>query len=228
MTVISENEYLVRPGFVYVVLQQEQSDFLKIGMTYQSMSQRLDSLDSTSSPVPPTALWYEYVTDPKAVESEAHRLLAEHRVRLGREWFRLAPAVAIKVVAAVAGPYKISSSPVVTKVDMTEKLKEAFGNLLRLDLQQASVLHTVSGVILESVCRSSYGDAFITHHVLSLAEEDRQSGADFLDGGSAASHVEKLVNLDKKSFAVFFTHLVDDVEAEHLWEKSQNGHSPQA
>ncbi len=62
--------YVMHPGFTYVILQQQESEFVKIGITHQSMTERMDSLDNTSVPVPPTALWYEYVSDPEAVEKE--------------------------------------------------------------------------------------------------------------------------------------------------------------
>lgn len=213
----SSNDYVIKPGFVYVILQQPDSEFVKIGITHQSMDERMDSLDNTSVPVPPTALWYEYVSDPKAVEIEAHAQLDEHRVRKTREWFRVAPAIAIKAVASVAAPYRLACLEVATKAEFTTKLRDRFGSLIRKDIQRVSVLHTGSQVILESISRSTWGDAFITHYVLSFPEEDRQTGGDFLDGGTVKDHVEMLLKLDPKSFATFYNHLVDSDEANRLW-----------
>ncbi|WP_372489782.1 GIY-YIG nuclease family protein [Arthrobacter rhizosphaerae] len=166
-----------------MILQQHESEFVKIGITYQSMAERMDSLDNTSVPVPPTALWYEYVSDPKAVEQDAHMRLDEHRVRQNREWFRVAPAVAIKAVTAAAVPYRLSSSEVVAKADLTMRLRATFGSLVRKDLQRVSILHIVSGVILESVSRSVWGTpSLLTTSLASQRPTGRQAETSWMVG----------------------------------------------
>lgn len=197
------SDYVVKPGYIYVIQQQVYSPYYKIGWT-GDVANRRRSLDTTGVPVEPLVLWYDYVSDPIAVEKESHRRLAAYRVRGNREWFQLEPAFAIKTVIEVSVPYTLSEPNSAARVDITHRLRERFGSIIRQDLQQASVVHTATGVVLETLRRNVYLDAFITHRVLSLSQEDRQTGADFRAGGTAEENAIRLLSLDAMTLVALY------------------------
>lgn len=202
--------YMVRPGFIYVMQQQGNSEYYKIGHT-KDVADRQKRLDTTGVPIRPVVLWQDYVSDPPAVERESHRRLAEYRVRSNREWFQLDPALAIKTVIEVSAPYTLSIRHALARIDITSRLQARFGSAIKEDLHQASIIHTESGVILETIRRNAYRDAFITHRVLNLPEEDRQTGADFRTAVTAEDHAELLLNLDTTTLRVLHGDLTDEV-----------------
>lgn len=93
-------------GWIYILGNSHMRGILKIGRTDRSPRERVDELSSASGiPTPFILIWDEEVTDSVAAEEEIHRLLAEYRVSLDREFFRLDAKAAIEAVTNVASRF---------------------------------------------------------------------------------------------------------------------------
>ena len=97
-----------RPGGFIYVMKEAGSDRVKIGIT-RSPQTRLAQLQAGC----PSRIDYAFVApvsgDPRAIEKEAHRMLAGHR--LGGEWFDCTPELAIAAVAGAAAKLGQSLMP---------------------------------------------------------------------------------------------------------------------
>ncbi|MDF1587234.1 GIY-YIG nuclease family protein [Marinimicrococcus flavescens] len=121
-------------GHVYVMTNAAMPGLVKIGMTGRDPRLRVRELSQVSGVPTPFRLHYAVeVTDRGKVERRVHRLLARHRVNRRREFFRLEPGEAQRLVAgAVEGHYRR---------DLTLfrlGLRLALGALLILGLREAS------------------------------------------------------------------------------------------
>lgn len=92
-------------GHVYVMSNAAMPGLVKIGMTGRDPRLRVRELSQVSGvPTPFRLHWAVEVDDRAAVERRVHRLLARHRVNRRREFFRLDPHEAQRLVARAVEP----------------------------------------------------------------------------------------------------------------------------
>ena len=98
------------PGWVYVLASQSKPGIVKIGRTTRNAIGRARELERSEGYAafgPWTEAWSCAVSDSGHVETAAHRMLAHHRIRLGRvqcrELFWVDLEEACRVVEAAAG-----------------------------------------------------------------------------------------------------------------------------
>lgn len=96
MTII-QNSHDSTAGFVYIFSNPSMPNIVKIGSTERSVKQRLDELSSTTGV--PTPFHIEYsllIENPRELEFNLHEEFAKYRINGNREFFNIAPEVAVK------------------------------------------------------------------------------------------------------------------------------------
>jgi hypothetical protein len=76
---------------IYILTNEAMPGLVKIGITSGDVSQRVKQLDNTSTPLPFECFYAAEVIDAAKAERAIHTAFGDHRVRLGREFFRLSP-----------------------------------------------------------------------------------------------------------------------------------------
>lgn len=76
-------------GYVYILSNPSMPRLLKIGKTTRDVYQRADELHQTGVPTPFKVEEYFETPDCDALEATVHQKLSEHRVSVGREFFRI-------------------------------------------------------------------------------------------------------------------------------------------
>jgi hypothetical protein len=105
------------PGWIYVLASTSHPGVCKIGRTSRHTEGRLSEVDRSAYAAfgPWTEVWSRAVADCTHVETAAHRMLANRRVKLNRltcgELFRVDDAEACRVVEAAAGSLIVSRRP---------------------------------------------------------------------------------------------------------------------
>jgi hypothetical protein len=80
------------PGYVYIAINPEYAGRVKIGMTEDTIENRMKSLTRHSGVLGQFTCYYSVkVENPKYVESLAHALFAEYRYQDNREFFSITP-----------------------------------------------------------------------------------------------------------------------------------------
>ena len=87
---MSEDYGTLRVGYVYLLLNSAVPDFVKIGMTTRTPSDRARELSSTGVPGRWEVHFYAFVPDCAAVERMVHDDLEHCRFSDDREFFRIA------------------------------------------------------------------------------------------------------------------------------------------
>jgi hypothetical protein len=87
---------------VYVLVNPAFDNYVKVGRT-TNLEQRLRSLDNTSVPLPFRCVFAVEVDDDVAVERLVHAAFADHRTRVGREFFEIDPQRVISALKLTAG-----------------------------------------------------------------------------------------------------------------------------
>ena len=78
-------------SYVYILTNEAMPGIIKIGLTENSVSERVLQLDTTSVPVPFQCYYAARVEDHKKVERALHTAFGDFRVRTNREFFRMDP-----------------------------------------------------------------------------------------------------------------------------------------
>ena len=78
-------------SFVYILTNEAMPGMIKIGLTENSVSERVLQLDTTSVPVPFQCYYAARVEDHKKVERALHTAFGDFRVRPNREFFKMDP-----------------------------------------------------------------------------------------------------------------------------------------
>jgi hypothetical protein len=78
-------------SFVYILTNEAMPGIIKIGLTENSVSERVLQLDTTSVPVPFQCYYAARVDDHKKVERALHTAFGDFRVRPNREFFKMDP-----------------------------------------------------------------------------------------------------------------------------------------
>ena len=79
---------------VYILINQAMPGIIKIGITDNSIEQRMKELDKTSTPLPFECYFAKKVSDNKFIESKMHEAFDSFRIRQNREFFRMDPNAA--------------------------------------------------------------------------------------------------------------------------------------
>jgi hypothetical protein len=89
----------VQIGFVYILTNASMPGLIKVGMTRGNPEERAIQLSAaTAAPKPFDVFAALPVGNPRAAEAQAHGVLDEYRVNGRREFFRLAPEDAVKLL----------------------------------------------------------------------------------------------------------------------------------
>jgi T5orf172 domain len=105
------------PGWIYVLASQSHPGIIKIGCTSRHTPGRMLEVERSDYAAfgPWTEVWSRAVADCAHVETAAHRMLANRRVKLGRlpcrELFRVDSTEACRVVEAAAGSLIVARRP---------------------------------------------------------------------------------------------------------------------
>lgn len=78
-------------SYVYILTNEAMPGIIKIGLTENSVSDRVLQLDTTSVPVPFQCYYAARVEDHKKIERALHTAFGDFRVRPNREFFRMDP-----------------------------------------------------------------------------------------------------------------------------------------
>lgn len=82
---------------IYVLINEAMPGYVKIGKT-NNLEQRIRSLDNTSTPLPFECFYAAKVDDANFVEHQLLDAFKDQRVRLGREFFEVAPERVVAVI----------------------------------------------------------------------------------------------------------------------------------
>jgi hypothetical protein len=128
-------------GWIYILANSSMSGILKIGRTDRTPSERADELSAaTGVPTPFLIVWEEETGDSAAAEAEIHRLLADHRINLGREFFKIDTKSAIQIVTRACSSYPIGIKVSDDKVPHdTEREDELIMRALQIIQKEGSI-----------------------------------------------------------------------------------------
>ena len=76
---------------VYILQNDAMPGLVKVGMTTNSIEERMRSLDTTGVPLPFRCFFAAEVHDAKKVEERIHEAFGDQRVREKREFFKISP-----------------------------------------------------------------------------------------------------------------------------------------
>lgn len=105
------------PGWIYILASQSHPGIVKIGRTSKHTPGRTAEIDRSHYAAfgPWVEVWSRAVADCHYVETAAHRMLANRRVKLNRlpckELFRVDSTEACRVVEAAAGSLTVLRRP---------------------------------------------------------------------------------------------------------------------
>jgi cold shock CspA family protein len=86
-------------GFLYLLSSRQNKQLLKIGQTRREIIKRVDEINRATGLVEPLSVRHLWrVRDPVSVEREVHQLLAQHRVRVDREFFLMEFRDAVRTI----------------------------------------------------------------------------------------------------------------------------------
>jgi len=83
---------------IYILINEAMPGYVKIGMTNNSLEERIRSLDTTSVPLSFECFYAAIVKNAREVEKLLHDTFLDHRVRSNREFFEVSPE---RVVSAL-------------------------------------------------------------------------------------------------------------------------------
>jgi len=78
-------------GIIYILINEAMPGYTKVGKTTTTVEQRMRELDSTGVPLPFECFYAARVENMDFVERRLHDAFGDHRVRLRREFFNVAP-----------------------------------------------------------------------------------------------------------------------------------------
>ena len=94
-------------GYVYILTNSSLPGMVKIGMTTNSPHDRAVQLSTTGVPHPFKVFGYVEVADPQGIERRIHKKLFKQRVSNKREFFKITPQSALKLLEEVTGEAEV-------------------------------------------------------------------------------------------------------------------------
>jgi hypothetical protein len=144
------------PGWIYILASTSHPGIVKIGRTSRHTPGRMQEIDRDSVYAafgPWTEIWSRAVADCAHVETAAHRMLANRRVKLGRlpcrELFRVDSSEARRVVEAAAGSLNVVRRPVPLLRRPARAPRKGRGRLRRGPLVMVAATPFLAWVLLE-------------------------------------------------------------------------------
>lgn len=113
------------PEIVYVLTNEALEGMVKIGRTTTSVEQRIKELDNTSIPLPFQCFYAGEVVDSRIVEARLHRIFADKRIRINREFFRVDPNQVREAILLAALSDATPKSDVVVDAEDIQALTRA-------------------------------------------------------------------------------------------------------
>lgn len=203
-----------QPGSVYVLLNPSMPGMVKVGFTKHEPERRARELRTTGVPERFVVLWHEYVSDAEAVEAKVHEELEGHRVDRRREFFRVAPKVAIAAVMNAADGMRITSPAAGDFVEVLNRLRDVHGSLIRSDLVSACVLITKDSVVLRTTAGTAGpGETQLTDSDLEVIWGEE--GSWFSLEATARENADRLLEFDEYTL-LMTTDLISPAEGERL------------
>lgn len=130
---------MTMPDIVYVLTNEAMPGLVKVGLTTDSVEERISQLSTASGvPLPFECYFAAEVNDCARLEKTLHRLFSDSRINPKREFFKVDPE---KVVLAISiGDFK-EITPGVVKVDKEEQeaLEKAKARRPRLRLDALGI-----------------------------------------------------------------------------------------
>jgi hypothetical protein len=93
----------MKKGVVYILTNDAFPDHIKIGLTTNSVEQRIRELDNTSLPLPFRAHFAIEFEDCTRIEKLVHTAFNHFRTRANREFFEMEPEQAVAVLTQLSG-----------------------------------------------------------------------------------------------------------------------------
>jgi len=86
-------------GFLYLLSSRANKQLLKIGQTRREIVKRVDEINRATGLVEPLSVRHLWrVRDPVRAERDVHQLLAQHRIRVDREFFLMEFRDAVRII----------------------------------------------------------------------------------------------------------------------------------
>lgn len=127
-------------AIVYVLTNEAMPGLVKIGMTSDSVEDRITQLSSTTGvPLRFECYYAGEVADVVKVEKILHQLFAEDRVNPKREFFRLEPERVV-LALSLANPVEVTPGMVTTDAEEDAALAKAKSRRPRLKLKALGIL----------------------------------------------------------------------------------------
>lgn len=90
-----------RAGKVYALINPSMPGLIKVGKTSRQSELRADELNTTGVPTPFIVLYEVDVADCDEAERRVHSLLSPFRISEQREFFRVAPKIAVDIISSL-------------------------------------------------------------------------------------------------------------------------------
>jgi hypothetical protein len=211
---MAKRKQISGPGRVYVLVHPMHPTMVKIGKTRRTTELRARELDTTGSALPLIVAWDEYVADPDKLEGELHTQFREARVTGRREFFWLPPKIAIAALIEAAEPRRLLPVRAEGRVELLQRLRQQFGDILRPELTDVALLVTDDGVVLAVSERAGARDVTETRTYLDFIYIDSDTPM-FSAENDAEDNALQLLAMDELSL-VMCTNLVTQEAAERI------------
>lgn len=181
-------------GYIYVMSNASFPTLLKIGSTAGEPEDRKKQLYSTGVPSPFKVEYSKDCDDFKRIERKIHKDLSKFRLNPAREFFECDLNTAIDSINRLA--FRNSDNPTKELLDITDKLKFKYGNMLSEDISRVSIVQSLNRVWLEIVKEKIIGDYLVDEHIhrSDLAFISDCEGDYFSHSDSIVINANKFVN----------------------------------
>ena len=126
-------------SFVYILTNESMPGIIKIGLTENSVSERVLQLDTTSVPVPFQCYYAARVDDHKRIERALHTAFGDFRIRSNREFFKMDPFRVKAVLEVMAIEDVTPKNELVATPEDSAALKATSSNSRRIKFSAAGI-----------------------------------------------------------------------------------------
>ncbi|MEZ9159512.1 GIY-YIG nuclease family protein [Vibrio lentus] len=191
-------------GYIYVMSNCSFPTLFKIGSTAGDPEERKKQLHTTGVPTPFKVEYSKDCDDYQRIEKEIHKDLSKYRVYPQREFFECDIDTIIDSINRLA--FRNSDNPSKELLDITNKLKEKHGNMIRKDISRVSIVQSLNRVWLEIVKEKNVNDYLVDEHIhrSDLAFISGCEGDYFSHRDSIVINANKFVN-DYDSYSIVHT-----------------------
>jgi hypothetical protein len=126
-------------SYVYIFTNEAMPGYVKIGMTDLPISERLLSMDNTSTPLPFLCYYAARVSDNRKVERALHTAFGDSRVRASREFFMVSPHRVRAVLEVIAEEDVTPREEIVASQEDAEALRNVSKKSRRFSFTSAGI-----------------------------------------------------------------------------------------